>query len=114
MTREYAIKILSGMAAKMPCNTADSNAVYMAISALREQETLAKKQATGDWISVKERRPEYKTRVLFVDVRGLVFFATDSVDWDDGHISFLESASGLWVQGSHWMPLPELPKEDVT
>ena len=27
----------------------------------------------NSWISVKDRRPEYKTRVLFVDVRGLVF-----------------------------------------
>jgi len=88
----------------------------MAISALRKQESLEKKQATktSDWISVKDRRPEYKTRVLFVDVRGLVFLAIDSVDWDDGRVSFLEPASGLWVQGSHWMPLPEPPKEDMT
>ena len=69
--------------------------------------------ALGGWISIKDRRPEYKTRVLFVDVRGLVFLAIDSVDWDDGRVSFLEPASGLWVQGSHWMPLPEPPKEEV-
>ena len=88
------------------------DALQLAISALREQEVLTQPPDNlTQWISVKDRRREYKTRVLFVDVRGLVFLAIDSVDWDDGRVSFLEPASGLWVQGLHWMPLPEAPKE---
>lgn len=77
-----------------------------------EDDSLAnEKQAISDWISVKDQRPEYKTRVLFVDESKRVWLAKDSVDWPDGGVSFFEPESGLWVRGTHWMPLPKLPKE---
>lgn len=118
MTRKYAIKILSDMAAKMPCNTADSNAVYMAISALGEQESLEEKQATSDerqktsdLISVEEQLPEEAIRVL-VRLSGInppIGFPRMDTD---------RIIDGRWVRWgdlvTHWMPLPETPKEDVS
>lgn len=65
------------------------------------------------WISVKRQRPQYKQRVLFVTKAGEVSFAKDFVDWDDGSVSFWDVATDLWVKGTHWMPLPEPPKEEV-
>jgi len=53
------------------------------------------------WISVNERLPEANTAVL-TRWRGETF----SVDW--------RFPSGEWTTGAfvtHWMPLPEFPKE---
>lgn len=63
-----------------------------------------------EWISVKDRRPEYNARVLFVDEQGKVWLAKGCVDWPDGGVSFLDPESGLWVRGTHWMKLPDPPK----
>lgn len=65
------------------------------------------------WISVKDQWPEYKKCLLFVDEAGRVWLSTDNVDWPDGGVRFLEPVSGLWVRGTHWMNLPDAPKEDI-
>ena len=59
----------------------------------------------NDWISVKDRMPEENVPVLVWDSQGFAFI--------DIH------ESGKWRIGTphyavitHWMPLPEPPKED--
>ena len=68
---------------------------------------------SNQWISVKRQRPRYKEKVLFADLVGVVHFATDSLDWDDGHVVFYVPALGKWLRGDMWMPMPEPPKEDA-
>lgn len=69
--------------------------------------------AGNKWISVKRQRPRYKEKVLFADLVGVVHFATDSLDWDDGHVVFYVPALGKWLRGDMWMPLPAPPKEEA-
>lgn len=53
------------------------------------------------WIPVTERRPEDEQEVLCTDGRNIYM-----IEYDEGGFEFdLEDAT-------HWMPLPELPKED--
>ena len=57
------------------------------------------------WISVTEQLPEKNTAVIAVTDNGIVFQCLYAYDgWD------------LWegneVHVTHWMPLPEPPKED--
>lgn len=67
----------------------------------------------NEWIGVDQQRPQHKQRVLFVTKAGEVSFAKDSVDWDDGSMSFWDVATDFWVKGTHWMPLPAPPKEEA-
>ena len=59
----------------------------------------------SEWISVKERLPEPGERVLYC-YRGFVGegYLTRSGEWE---------RAGIWTRyyPSHWMPLPEPPKE---
>ena len=66
--------------------------------------------AVPEWISVKRQRPRYEEKVLFADLVGEVHFATDSLDWDDGHVVFYVPALDKWLRGDMWMPMPEPPK----
>ena len=66
-----------------------------------------------EWISVKDRLPNpHKQHVLVALSNGTVQFATDWLDWEDGHITFYIPLYECFLTGTHWMPLPELPKED--
>ena len=80
--------------------------MHMAAAAEAENKT------PPEWIDIKKERPRYKQRVLFVDLAGEVHFATDVLDWDDGHVVFYAPALDRWVRGNRWMPLPEAPKEE--
>ena len=64
------------------------------------------------WIPVTERLPEQKTEVLCFSKNAGVFVGTDWVDWPDGKIMFHLGTSYDWPYATHWMPLPEPPKED--
>ena len=59
----------------------------------------------GRWISVKDRLPEEKTRVL-------VFVPHSSIKIDTDRI-----VGRIWVRWrghvTHWMPLPEPPEEEA-
>ena len=66
-----------------------------------------------EWINVKDRLPNpHKQHVLVVLSNKTVHFATDWVDWPDGHVTFWIPFYERWFDVTHWMPLPEPPKGD--
>jgi len=60
----------------------------------------------SEWISVKDRLPKEKQRVLV--------YHPDMQDADTGPISVQWGwiCHKKWNDVTHWMPLPEPPKED--
>ena len=121
MTREEAIRILipetagealaeieyyGGFSGKAAVVNAVSDACILAVSALREQEERR-------WIPVTERLPDIGRKCLIANreivVRG--WRRPDGV-WKTG-----VSSDEIWRKFSlhpptHWMPLPEPPKEE--
>ena len=79
----------------------ERQAIHMAISALREQPC---------WISVEERLPEEAIRVLVRLDGNKPPIGEPRMDTD-------RVVDGRWVRWfdlvTHWMPLPEPPKEEV-
>ena len=71
------------------------------------------------WISVKERLPEYKTAVLGYGLRHRNYPDTDPFPAE--HVVYTRGEDEGWftfwnneyVAVTHWMPLPEPPKEDA-
>ena len=69
------------------------------------------------WISVEERLPEYKTAVLGYGLRYRKYPDTDP--FPDVHVVYSRGEDEGWftfwnneyVAVTHWMPLPESPKE---
>lgn len=65
----------------------------------------------NEWISVKNRIPEYNTEILIID--GEYIRIGDC--WenhcaiDDEPKQYFSSSDG-YMKVTHWMPLPELPK----
>ena len=118
MTREEAIKRLEDTfegwnmwvvdndspASKM------SKALDMAIAALREQESAENahcnscKKCNG-WIPVTERLPEDRNEVLVHTTKKV-----SKARFGDGR---WHGSGGCWMNVTHWMPLPEPPKEEV-
>ena len=123
MTREEAIWYLRPIAdsASLPRY---AEALNMAITALREQDSLAKKTSdkkTSEWISVEERLPEddlppdtdrVAIKVLTVTKHGTRRFVRELTRqrwWWRGVMqpwSWSKDAIGV----THWMPLPEPPE----
>jgi len=62
------------------------------------------KAAVPQWVSVNERLPDFEVLCIWVDVRriavnGLAARGVDDCEpWEEGY--------------THWMPLPEPPKEE--
>lgn len=109
MTREEAIRILApettgealseieyygGFSGKTAVVQAVSDACVLAVEALREQEERR-------WIPVTERLPEAGKHVL-------VYSEDDGVS-----IVYNGGDSYSYALMTHWMPLPEPPKEDA-
>lgn len=65
----------------------------------------------GSWISVKERLPQFHKETLVV-CDGKIYTAENMLTWEDGHTTIYIHALGEYREFSHWMPLPELPKEE--
>ncbi len=70
----------------------------------------------GQWISVKDRLPEYKTAVLGYGLRHREYLDTDpfpavhvvySRGEDEGWFTFWNNE---YVAVTHWMPLPSAPE----
>lgn len=103
LSLEYAVRysLLSGR---------HKQAVDVAFAALREQESLAEKQATSKWISVEERLPD-----PFVSVLGC---CPDEEPLPTVHECYL-NGYGQWCSAqvygmekvTHWVPLLEPPEE---
>lgn len=121
MTELEAIKILESKFDKLCGDYRYQNAekldfedaLYAAISALRTQQA----QQNGGWISVKDGLPDRDTRVLttFVSNKG-------STGIEDCFYSGMRNRFVLYhtfeevpdnITITHWMPLPEPPKEDA-
>lgn len=129
MTREGAIKVFGQLLeafdqsehgdyfydfGDMVCEAAN-----VAIAALREQESRAKKTSdkkTSEWISVEERLPENEKPVLAYygfdndgdgDL-GMMFIGTLSYFCFDHDPHWQHAGCNLVV--THWMPLPEPPE----
>ena len=83
-------------------------AMSMAISALREQPR---------WISVEERLPECDQRVLcrytFGDDGRMYFYQVLDYYATDPQPHFQHTLGDSKMRVTHWMPLPEAPKEEV-
>lgn len=122
MTREEAIEVLSGFKTVGMRNgkTQLYQALYLAISALREQESLAEKQATSDkktseWFSVEDRLPEKNQDVLcwyeyfrFGDYNRM--YRTYGIGYCINGYWGGEVANGHRCKVLAWMPLPEPPE----
>lgn len=90
--------------------------VKQAAAALREQERneqdCAKNAHCNEWISVKERLPEGEVDVLarcYYNANWCLQVCHLS-HWIKGN--WFTSVAGQRVEASHWMPLPEPPKEN--
>lgn len=122
MTREEAIKLLECSATELVGTMMQTNeqtavnqlqryvdAYDMAIAALREQEG-KDTNAPTKWISVEDRLPEEAERVL-------VRLSGDKPPIGEPRLDTDRVVDGRWVRWfdlvTHWMPLPEPPKEEV-
>lgn len=63
-----------------------------------------------EWISVKDRLPEIFKIVIVTDGKGVAAGA-----WQGGHHWLVRNAirKVCKEEVTHWMPLPQVPKEDV-
>lgn len=72
----------------------------------RDQKEMAELREKQRWISVTEKTPEYDMPQLALNADGDALIANYAYgEWFD--------TWGQDVEVTHWMPLPELPKEDV-
>lgn len=63
------------------------------------------------WIPVTERLPEMHTKVLCCGIRGGRFIA-ELTTWGNGNRIWDKRNGRGCPEVTHWMPLPEPPKED--
>lgn len=105
MTNKRAAEVLSMAVTFNGCGrcTGDEmrEAVKMACATLEATE----------WISVKDRLPEYRMRALAYADNGAMFAASHYDDWyvDTGENYYSCPLANI----THWMPLPQPPKEDA-
>lgn len=123
MTREEAIKRLTveiGLRSSGYCDylahggkqdvaeEESLDSLQMAISALREQPR---------WIGVEDRLPECDEKCLcrytFGKNGGMYFCQVLDYYATDPQPHFQHTLGDNWMRVTHWMPLPEPPKEEV-
>ena len=65
----------------------------------------------SEWISVKDKMPEDGIRVLTYADNSAMFVASRDDGWyvDTGEYYYSSPLTNI----THWMPLPEPPKEDA-
>lgn len=65
----------------------------------------------SEWISVTDRLPDDDQNVLFANCH---LGGLPSTGWYEKNIGFLPhgSISNIVAVATHWMPLPETPKEE--
>ena len=136
MTREEAIKVLEDGSWWGELNewymTANPefkqlhDAVDVAISALRDQGNGCKK-CNSSWISVKERRPEKELDELRAEDEEAIYPCLAAITypmlkngqkyvakaWFNGEGFINSDCVDITYNITHWMHLPDLPKEEV-
>lgn len=120
MKREEAARILEKQFDKSCGNYRYQNkdkldyedALWMAISSLRELEAQEKQKPFGEWISVKDRLPETGERVLTLDKWGHIR-DRELFRFKSGFICFRPDGLVPVKDITHWMPMPEPQKEEV-
>ena len=115
MTREKAIEVLELEWHNHEAGSLVESAIDMAISALREQETLTQSQnSLTQWISFDERFPDdsFLEKAIIVCIKNRWNEQRiDTVHWHGNEQRL--NAAWFWGDVTHWMPLPEPPKEEV-
>ena len=91
------IEYYGGFRGRTAAVHAVSDACILAVEALREQEDRR-------WIPVKERFPEYGQEVLVYTGNILKPIVMEYTFWRKDY--------DTWRHVTHWMPLPEPPKEE--
>lgn len=114
MTKEKAIEILNEtydgfLIAEKVCSDAFKDeitdrkiALLTAVDALEQNPSIEAEPVNG-WISVKDRLPEPKTKVLAHCTNGRML----TVGYFDKDLEFLKSG-----RVTHWMPLPQKPESE--
>lgn len=100
MTREIEIIRAAQMCAR---NYGGENLVELAF---KKGAEWADRNPKSPWISVEDRLPEIKKRVLFLCNNGKAYFGYNNIDNDSATIT--NAPEGVKV--THWMPIPLLSK----
>lgn len=80
---------------------------------MRDALELLKGQTTSGWVSVKERLPEPEENVIIWAKTGCMKYAQYHEDGSINPWYVYEDNARAWTNViSHWMPLPEPPKEE--
>lgn len=123
MTREEAIQYLQPIADSAHMKRY-SEALGVAISALREQEPVTNRNGLTGWISVEDRLPEDDPNIkkhvegekfgfLTVLVYNGVVKQTNRFFCNVPQLGFPQTDGWEWapMNVTHWMPLPAAPEE---
>ena len=94
-------------------------ALNMAIKAMEKQNV--PDTNVGKWISVDDRMPENELMVIgYTPVDGYMFIGfhrthvSTYYEWSDWYIiTSMRSTKKITKKVTHWMPLPEPPKEEI-
>ena len=65
----------------------------------------------AEWISVKDRLPDYREDVLAFSPEFKEYMMGQVFEWEDTVVC--EFDEYILTKVTHWMPMPEPPKEDV-
>ena len=68
-----------------------------------------------EWVSVKDRLPDYDDYVIWCYENGSMFFECIDKDWDSEYLTYFLDGSGHKESSgtiTHWMPKPEYPVND--
>lgn len=107
MTREEQIKQAARDIA-LNWNVGRGNEFYYRLDKLTEMARWADEHPKSPWIDINVKLPEVKKRVLFLCNNGKAYFGYNNIDNESATIT--NAPDGVKV--THWMPIPELPKED--
>ena len=92
----------------------DADALKKDLSRFYDGEVVARQlideqPTVDDWISIKDRLPERGTRCLIYAAQGKAHYT--SIANFNGYYFGLSGRRAYW-KVTHWMPLPEPPKEE--
>lgn len=65
-----------------------------------------------EWISVKDKLPEFGMSVLVCNQAGQIFTCRRPVI--EHNLSLVDTDTVRHTRYTHWMPLPKLPKDENT